>query len=224
MTATVRLSVDELARRCTQETEKFNRRQLSDPQFCFELLRRALADGNAEAFTRVYLAYERQVLGWVYSHSRFEQTGESADFFARIALSTFYFALRGDKFHSFSSLPQVLAYLKLCVHTAIAQYLRDQQPHLAGPFDDADDLGHEPELSDRAEAAELWAHVCHLLPDARDRLLARYVFLQGLRPREIVATYPEHWRDEREVTVALYRIRRLLRNDPELLRRMKDEG
>jgi hypothetical protein len=216
MTTTVRLSVDELARRCAQETEKFNRRQLSDPQFCFELLRRALAEGHAEAFTRVYLAYERQVLGWVYSHSRFTQTGESAEYFARIALSTFYFALRGDKFRHFSSLPQVLAYLKLCVHTAIAQYLRDQQPHAVGSLDDTDEPSHTPDLAARADASELWGQICRLLPVARDRQLARCVFLQGLRPREIVRAYPEHWSSEREVTVALYRIRRILQSDPEL--------
>ncbi len=216
MTTTVRLSVDELARRCAQETEKFNRRQLSDPQFCFELLRRALAEGNAEAFTRVYLAYERQVLGWVYSHNRFAQTGESAEYFARIALSSFYFALRGDKFRRFSSLPQVLVYLKLCVHTAIAQYLRDQQPHTTGSLNDTDEPGHTPDLAERANASELWGQICRLLVVARDRQLARCVFLQGLRPRDIVEAYPEHWSSEREVTVALYRIRRILRSDPEL--------
>src|SRR5262245_51124329 len=122
------LSLDQLAQRCVEETDKFNRRQSNDPQYCFELLRRALAEGAAEAFTSAYQIYERQVLKWVYGHSGFAETGESADFFARSALSTFYFALRGPKFARFPALQHVLAYLKLCVHTAIAQYLRDQGP------------------------------------------------------------------------------------------------
>ncbi|HEY3229259.1 MAG TPA: sigma-70 family RNA polymerase sigma factor, partial [Roseiflexaceae bacterium] len=79
MTSLAGLSLDNLTQRCVDETEKFNRHQPNDPQFCFELLRRALAEGISEAFTRVYQVYERQVLRWVYSHSRFEQTGESAD-------------------------------------------------------------------------------------------------------------------------------------------------
>src|SRR5262245_65624709 len=75
------LSIDDLAQRCAAETENFSRRRDSDPRFCFELLRRALVENISEAFTRIYQIYERQVLGWVYSHSRFQQTAESADFF-----------------------------------------------------------------------------------------------------------------------------------------------
>jgi hypothetical protein len=213
------LPVDVLAQRCAEETDKFNRRQSNDAQYCFELLRRALAEGSSEAFTRVYQVYERQVLNWVYSHSRFVQTGESADFFAGAALRTFYFALRGPKFDKFPSLPQVLAYLKLCVHTAIAQYIRDQQPAPTAALDEIGEIAHTPDLSLRTDAAELWDHICTLLPDERDRLLARLVFIQDLKPRQIVAAHPGQWRDERDVSVALYRLRRTLRGDAELSRR-----
>jgi hypothetical protein len=212
------LSVDVLANRCAEETERYRRRQPSDQQFCFELLRRALADGVQEAFARVYSIYERQVLSWVYSHHGFEQTGEEADFFARTALSSFYFALRGPRFARFPALPQALAYLKLCVHTAIAQYLRDQRPADTQPIDTEADAAYSPELGQGAEAAELWAQVCRLLPDERDQLLARFIFIQDLKPRQIVTLAPGRWADEREVTVATYRLRRLLRADPSLRR------
>lgn len=213
------LSIDTLAQRCAEETDKFNRRQPNDAQFCFELLRRALAEGSVEAFNRVYAIYERQVTNWVYSHSRFSQTGETPDFFASAALRTFYFALRGDKFERFPSLPQVLSYLKVCVHTAIAQYLRDQQPVPTTALDEVGDLAHTPDLGMRADAADLWTHISRLLPDERDRLLARCVFLQDLKPRQIMAAFPSQWSSEREISVALYRIRRALRNDTELQRR-----
>jgi hypothetical protein len=219
MSLAASLSVDQLAQRCAEETDKFNRRQSNDPQFCFELLRRALAEGMAEAFTSAYQIYERQALKWVYSHSSFIETGESADYFARSALSAFYFALRGPKFARFPALQQVLAYLKLCVHTAIAQYLRDQGP-AGAPLETNAEVAETPNLGMRADVAELWAYIASRLPDERDRLLARCVFAQDLRPRQIVELYPAHWRDEREVSVALYRIRRLLRGDAELRQRM----
>jgi hypothetical protein len=212
------LSVDALAQRCAEETDKFNHRQVNDAQFCFELFRRALADSSSEAFTRIYQIYERQVLNWVYSHSRFVQTGESADFFAGAAMRTFYFALRGSKFEKFPSLPQVLAYLKLCVHTAVVQYIRDQQPMSMAALEDVGEIAHTPDLGMRTNAAELWDYICRLLPDERDRTLARFAFMQDLKPRQIVSAYPTQWRDEREVSVALYRIRRTLRNDSELAR------
>src|SRR3712207_1478392 len=118
------VSLDELVARCAHETDQFNRHQPSDPRYAFELLRRALADDCAEAFTHVYQLYQRQVTHWVYNHPRFEQTGESAEYFAAQAWSAFYVALRGAKFAPFTALPPLLRYLKLCVHTAIAQYLR----------------------------------------------------------------------------------------------------
>jgi len=211
-------SLDELTQRCTSETEKFNRREPSDARFCFELLRRALADGLSDAFTRVYQIYERQVLIWVHSHTGFARSGESADYFVSTAWSTFYFALRGPKFNSFPSLPQVLAYLKLCVHTAIAQYLRDQQPMPTLSLEDAPNAAHLPDLGTRIAAAELWRQIEQRLADPLDRLLARCVFVEDLKPRQIVKAYPAHWKDEREVSVELYRIRRLLRNDPDLRR------
>ena len=217
-----RLSIDDLAQRCAAETESFKGRRDSDARFCFELLRRALAENISEAFTRIYQIYERQVLGWVYSHSRFEQTAESADFFVTAAWSTFYFALRGPKFGGFSSLPQALAYLRLCVHTAIAQYLRDQR--LAAPLDETYDVVATSDLDTRIDVANIWKQICRLLPDEHDQLLARCALVEDLKPRQIVKAYPTHWRDEREVSVELYRIRQLLRNKLELWRLLGLDG
>jgi len=212
------LSLDDLAQHCASETEKFNRRESSDARFCFALLRRALADGISDAFTRVYQIYERQMLVWVHSHSGFARSGESADYFVTTTWATFYFALRGPKFDSFPSLPQVLAYLKLCVHTAIAQYLRDQETIPIMPIERAPHVGYLPDLGMQIVATELWRQIEQQLIDPRDRLLARCAFVEDLKPRQIVKAYPTRWKDEREVSVELYRIRQLLRNDPELRR------
>jgi hypothetical protein len=212
------LTVDELAQRCAAETGKFARREAGDDRFCFELLRRALADGVSEAFTRAYQIYERRVLGWVLGHSRFAQTGESADYFVSAAWSTFYFALRGAKFAGFPSLAQALAYLKLCVHTTIAQYIRDQRPAAAAALEDAPEAAHTPDLGARAAAGEIWRRIERALPDEQDRLLARCVFAEDLMPRQVIAAHPGRWRDERAVSLEIYRIRRALRNDAELRR------
>ncbi len=210
------MSIDELASLCATETEKFNRQQPSDMQFCFELFRRALAGGATEAFTRVYRIYERQVHSWIYRHPQFPLAGESAEFFASAAWSRFFFALRGAKFAGFLALPQVLGYLKQCVFTVVALHMRDQQRAHLAPLDPTADLAYLPDLQAGLAAQQVAQRITALLPDPRDRLLAHCAFAQGLRPREIVQAYPGRWNDERAVSIDLYRIRRMLRGDAEL--------
>ena len=216
------LSVEKLAAQCAEETEKFSRRQPNATQYCFELFRRALAEGVEEAFTWIYLVYERQVVSWVHRYPRFDETGEADDFFVNSAFSKFYYAVKGPKFERFSSVPSLLMYLKLCVHTAIAQYIRDQQKLQEISTDNEAaglvirDRQQEDSLERGTDAAELWALICRLLPAPADQLLARCVFTLDMKPAEIMIAYPGRWGAEREISVALYRIRRLLRQNPEL--------
>lgn len=206
----------ELAQRCASETDKFTRQQPNDPQWCFELLRRALAERDVDAFTFVYRTYEGLVLSWVRHHSRFPLTGENAEYFAGDAFRSFYFALVGPKFERFPTVAAVLSYLKMCVHTSIAQFLRSQERSETMPFVEGSEPSETPDLSEAVMAAELWQHIVRLLPNERDQLLARCVFVLGLKPREICVAYRIHWSNERDVSVALYRIRRLLRGDTTL--------
>lgn len=209
------LTIDDLGERCIEDTQNFFRHLPHEVQHCFELLRRALAERQAEAFTRVYQIYLPQVLGWAIHHPRFSQTNESADYFANLALSKFYFALSGEGFNRFSLLSEVLAYLKVCVHTAIAQHLRKRDAEVLTIMADAH--GNRDQVLERdLNAAQIWARICVLLPDEADRLLADFVFRQDLKPAEIARAYSQHWAHPREVSVALQRIRRTLRRDPEL--------
>jgi hypothetical protein len=209
------LTIDDLAQQCADNTEKFFRRIVYEADYCFELLRRALADMQADAFTRVYQIYFPQVQRWIYRHPRFPETNEPADYFANIALSSFYFALRGEKFSRFAQLSDVLAYLKACVHTAISQYLRRTEALIINELTDSD-VNVDPPLDSNLDAARIWARICELLPDASDRLLADCAFRQDLKPAEIARVYAQLWPQPRDVSVALQRIRRNLRSDETL--------
>jgi hypothetical protein len=115
------VSIDELARKCEEETHKFIRQQAHETRYCFELMQRGLGQEHSEAFTQVYQIYEGLVLKWVNTHPRFYMTGESADYFVSAAFSRFYFAVKGPEFDRFPTVAQILQYLKLCVQTVIAE-------------------------------------------------------------------------------------------------------
>ncbi|MEP7356670.1 MAG: hypothetical protein ABI847_05480, partial [Anaerolineales bacterium] len=145
-----------------------------------------------------------------------------ADFFANAAFEKFFFAVGGPKFEGFGSVGALLQYLKLCVHTAIVQYLRDQRQLDLLSIDDPDrpvidrDPQQEGGLETEIDASQFWAAICRLLPAPSDQLLARCVFILEMKPSEIIAAKPGRWSSEREISVALYRIRRLVRQDPEV--------
>ncbi len=214
------LSTQELARRGAEETEKWKQGHAYDPQYCFELLRRALVEESSDAFTHVYQMYEGQVRNWVHHHSSFIRTGEYADYFVNAAFQSFYFALRGAKFERFTTLATLLSYLKICVHTAIAQHLRNEKCGRTVSLDDHSGLVEFSDPGAAFEVAELWSHICRLLPNEQDRLLARCALAMQLKPREICRRHREHWSNEQVVSHALYRIRRILRSDPDLAARV----
>jgi len=216
MSVMTSIPTPELARRGAEETAKFLRRADHDPQVCLELLRRALAEQSDEAFTHVYRIYEPLVTRWVYRHSRFALTGESVEYFTSAAFRAFYVALHGAKFARFQTVAAILHYLQSCVHTEIAQYLRQYGYDLSAPLEEAPERGEEADPGARLEASELWAHICRLLPDERDQLLAHCALVLDLAPRQICVAHPSWWTSERAVSVALYQIRRRLRADPEL--------
>lgn len=214
--------LDDLSRRCAEETQKFKRQDGHDTQYCYEIFRRALAERIPEAFEEIYVIYQPQVRRWVSNHPKFPLSGEVEDFFSHEALSKFYFALGGDKFYNFATLPRVMQYLKACVFTAVKQYVRDHPPIELLP--DGIDIAVTSDFAADIEAGLLWNHLCALLPDKNDQLLARDVFMLDLRPRDMAQKYPHIWKDARQVSVDLFRIRRILMNDPKLRNWLKGEG
>jgi hypothetical protein len=205
--------VDDLAELCTEATQNYFKQIPHESQPCFELMRRALAEAQTDAFTHVYQIYQPQVLGWVLRHPRFSGTNESPDYLANLALSKFYFALRGEKFRQFNELPAVLAYLKACVHSAIAACIRKNEGAAITALHAQISAEDQPLDLD---GESIWSRICELLPDEKDRLLADCVFRRDLKPADITTLYADHWHHPRDVSVALQRIRRILRRDPGL--------
>lgn len=206
--------LDDLSQRCSEETKKFLRQAPHDPQYCYEMFRRALAEKDSEALDEIYRNYLPQIRRWVSSHPQFPLSGETDEFFAHDAFQKFFFALLGEKFNNFPTLSSVLGYLKSCVYTAVTQYVRDNRnPPVVM---DEIDIPVITDLSADIEAEWLWKHLCSLLPDTNDQLLARCAFVLEMRPREIAKQYPAIWADAHQVSVRLHQIRRLLSKDPRL--------
>src|SRR5262249_49737814 len=101
--------------------------------------------------------------------------------------------------------------------TAIHQYMRSERKHLLNSAMH-EDMRAQP-AEQVSERDDLWLRMCALVTGAADRRLMYASFIEERKPGEIARELAEDWKTPREVTVALYAIRRLLRRDP-MIRQM----
>src|SRR3989442_13869188 len=62
------LPINDLARCCCEETNKFLRQSVSNDRYCLELFRRAIVKRDDDAWACIYLQYAPLVLTWVTQH------------------------------------------------------------------------------------------------------------------------------------------------------------
>jgi DNA-directed RNA polymerase specialized sigma24 family protein len=217
-----------VAGRCAEETAHFHRALPTDPSPCFELFRRALAAGDQQAWDAVFHQYEAQVRSWVENHLAAQRTGcESCDY-VNDAFDRLRRAVSKAKFEHFSDLRAVLAYLKMCVHSAImADVRRRSLLDRAVPLDDlvegaggdtpapADAQTERVVLTEESRRAVREAVHARLQGD-KERLVVHALYDLDLKPRAIYDLHPGVFADVHEI----YRIRQVvlerLSRDPAL--------
>jgi len=200
---------------CAEATSRYLHRLASDARFCFELMRRAFGERLDEALASFYQTYLPLLTSRARRHRLFDASSGDAEYFARVALANFYRVCSGEAFLAkFNALPGALAYLYSCLHSVIVQDVRDNPPE-AELDDERAATGEYAQAAD-VSASDLWAHIRAVLADADDEQLAWQRFVLEMKPAEIVRASPGRWASEREVSVALQRIRRHLRADATL--------
>src|SRR5574340_361659 len=123
------LSINDLARCCSEETNKFLKQSVSNDRYCLELFRRAITRRDEDAWACIYQQYAPLVLTWVNQHqsatSLLGQDGCAP--LVNAAFAKFSQALTPVKMGNFDSLAAVLKYLKMCVHSVVADEVRARQ-------------------------------------------------------------------------------------------------
>jgi RNA polymerase sigma factor (sigma-70 family) len=218
------LSVSELARCCAEETNKFLRQSVSNDRYCLELFRRAIVRRNEDAWACIYQQYAPLVLTWVNQHqSATSLLGQdSSSPLVNAAFAKFAQALTPAKMGNFETLAAVLKYLKMCVHSVIADEVRARQ---ARQYEETlEAIEQEPAADDPAENViaglsiqNLWQVIQEELNGEEERLLLYLAYVQGMKPAEICAqqrqlfpTVEDVYRIKRNVLERLRRNRRLL--------------
>lgn len=216
-------SINELARCCSEETNKFLKQSVSNDRYCLELFRRAIVKRDDDAWACIYQQYAPLVLTWVTQHqSAAPMLGQDGSApLVNAAFAKFAQALTPAKMDHFDSLAAILKYLKMCVHSVVADEVRARQSR---QYEETLELiEHEPASDDPADdvissitAQGLWQVIQEELNGEDERLLIYLAYIHGMKPGEISSqhrrlfpTVDDVYRIKRNVLERLRRNRRL---------------
>jgi RNA polymerase sigma factor (sigma-70 family) len=217
------LSINELARSCSEETNKFLRQSVSNDRYCLELFRRAIVKRDDDAWACIYQQYAPLVLTWVTQHqSAAPMLGQDGSApLVNAAFAKFSQALTPAKIDNFDSLAAILKYLKMCVHSVVADEVRSRQSR---QYEETlEQIEHEPATEDPADdvvsniaAQNLWQVIQEELNGEDERVLMYLAYIHGMKPSEICSqhrrlfpTVDDVYRIKRNVLERLRRNRRL---------------
>ena len=217
------LSINELARSCSEETNKFLRQSVSNDRYCLELFRRAIVKRDDDAWACIYQQYAPLVLTWVTQHqSAAPMLGQDGSApLVNAAFAKFSQALTPAKMDNFDSLAAILKYLKMCVHSVVADEVRSRQSR---QYEEAlEQIENEPATEDPADdvvsnisAQNLWQVIQEELNGEDERVLMYLAYIHGMKPSEISShhrrlfpTVDDVYRIKRNVLERLRRNRRL---------------
>lgn len=220
------LTLQDLARHCAEETDHYYHSQKYDPQFCFEIFRRAIIERDQLAWEMILSQYQPLVMKWVNQHPGFLSTGEEVEYFINRAFEKIWIALTPEKFSKFTALASLLSYLKMCVHSVITDQNRalqfsaleeaaaDQSPILKASGDSH--LSIEDQALEQDYRQQFWQSIQTRLQDEKEQRVVYDSFFLALKPREIQKLAPNLFTSVAEVYLIKQNILARFRRDEEL--------
>ena len=213
----------QLAALCARETDLFLHQKAYDPQYCFELFRRAFKERLEEAWDLIVKQYQAEVLKWVKRHPSFRATNEEAEGFVFEAFMKMWQAISPEKFDSFSGLAGLLGYLKMCVGSILIDRTRTIDRLNPDELDETHEeqlASHDPspeqQLLSKMDSQQLLEALRHKIPDKKEWLVITAMYLLDLKPREILIRYKKEFESMDEIYRIKQNVFARLRRDDDL--------
>jgi RNA polymerase sigma factor (sigma-70 family) len=213
MDDTARLTIDELASQCREESSRPAPSPTGQFSSCWELFRRAIVENDQQAWQALYDQYRRLVGKWA------KGSNLKLDDLVHETFARFWQGVRDHDFtHRFPTMKEVMSYLKRCARTLSIdaarrrEYQRSVRQLLTIEMSVANDSPDDIAL-DRVFSQELRAYLRDQMRDEDERVVFE-VYCKGLTPREIVEQYPDRFANAGQVYRVRERIVSRLSEDP----------
>jgi RNA polymerase sigma factor (sigma-70 family) len=208
------ISPPQLAARCQN-----NQSDASHEPFCFELFRRAILESCSLCWHYLHNQYYTLVRYWV--SRRAPPDPDTIDDLTQDAFTSFLRFYTPDKLARANGLGDVLAFLKSCAATAVAQvYRKIKRRPLETTWDEqildihVSTPSAEESAAQQMIARQIWAAIEAHCNDELEHLVARAAFLYDLKPVRIAEQFPDRFSDVAEVRRIKRNLIGRLRRDP----------
>lgn len=210
------MTLAQLADRCVSEIGKYSRKEPHDDQYCLEIFRRAMLEGDSDAWEVLHQRFSSILLGWVRRHPQREAAYrcDNENNYVDRAFRRLWTRTMRNKSLEFNTLAGALRFLHTCLNSDIIDTLRAQLRSEEVPWPEPG-FPEEPVAEDPDNANERWEAIKSVLPNQHEQKLAYLLYYCGLKPRQIVQFLPGEFSDVQEIF-------RLTRNILDRLKRNKD--
>jgi DNA-directed RNA polymerase specialized sigma24 family protein len=184
----------------------------------YELFRQAIVERDDTAWANIHARYRALLTSWAYRCGATTRTREAAADLADQALGRAWAALTPDRFGAFSSLGQLLSYLRSCVTTTVIDCARAQaSAEREIPVGYAGSaITPEQVVLAGLGRHELWQLVIELAATPAEQIVLAETFVFDLAPRAIQARHPRIFPDVASVYRAKRNVLARLRHNHEL--------
>lgn len=210
----VKVSLPQLITGCRQEQTKIS----SKRGCCFELFRRAIELGDDRAWFAVQQQYYPLFVCWAVESFTGDIDHFVVEDLLQIAMERFWYCLSAAErplTERFSHTGELLKYMKRCIKSACREWQRREyrqhrlEQQLVVAVDapvrrPLEQLWSQKVQASRCTAVHHWLEE-HCRNEA-EMLVYRLTYEEDLKPRQIVAQYPEHFPNVQDV----YRIKQRL--------------
>src|SRR5258708_1085531 len=205
------VSIEILCAEARAQEANFVRGEPSEDAAGVELFRRAIADGDEEAWEAVVALYRGLLIAQSARQVVRSLVVEDAGFCVDRAFQRFWRATRARGIHEFQDLASILKYLKMCLASVLLDEARARRRQACVSIDDlSPDTGvsTDPSAEVMANIAQvgLWKAIDQEVRNDTERVVVGLSFAAGLSPRDIRALHPDQFPDIAEV----YRLKRIL--------------
>src|SRR5947209_15194262 len=122
------MSLAELADRCVSEINKYSRKEPHDDQYCLEIFRRAMLQGDSDAWEILHRRFSGILLGWVRRHPSRELAYrcDNENNYVDRAFRRLWTRTVGNKYLEFNTLAGARRFFLPCLNGDIIETLGEQ--------------------------------------------------------------------------------------------------